>query len=110
VSSLSTPSATTVRRNSRDRLITARDDREVARVRRHALHEAVVDLDLVHRQLAQIGQRRRTGAEVVDGEADAEVAQPVERRQGPLDVAQHARLRDLERHLAAGTRYCFNIW
>ena len=56
-------------------------DRQVARVGRHALHEGAVDLDLVHRQPAQVGQRRVAGAEVVDRQPYAEVAQPVQRRQ-----------------------------
>ena len=37
------------------------------------LHEGPVDLERVHREALEVAERRVAGAEVVDGEADAEV-------------------------------------
>ncbi len=44
----------------------ARDDRLVVRVELDVAHERAVDLDRVHRQRLQVGERRVAGAEVVD--------------------------------------------
>ena len=44
----------------------------------HVRHEGPVDLQNVHRELPQIGQRRVPGAEVVDGDLDAQLLQEVE--------------------------------
>ena len=41
-------------------------------------HERAVDLEQVDRELLEVGERRVAGPEVVDGEPDAEVAQPPE--------------------------------
>ncbi len=41
-----------------------------------ASHERRVDLDDVDRQLAQVGERGVASAEVVDGQPDAELAEP----------------------------------
>ena len=54
------------------------DDRPV-RLAVEPGHERPVDLDRVEGQVLQVGQRRVAGAEVVEDEPDAHVAQPVER-------------------------------
>src|SRR2546423_1793539 len=62
----------------------------------HRHHEGAIDLDLVHRQLAQVRERRVAGAEVVHGEADAGVAQALEDLLRARRVGEHARLGELE--------------
>jgi hypothetical protein len=51
------------------------DDAGVVRVLRHPLHDAAVDLERVQRQPAEVGERRKAGAEVIEGDAQAEIAQ-----------------------------------
>ncbi|HET8977689.1 MAG TPA: hypothetical protein VFN87_05985 [Solirubrobacteraceae bacterium] len=46
--------------------------------------------------MAQVGERRVAGAEVVDGEADPQVRQLKEDRLGPSGIGQHRRLGDLQ--------------
>ena len=67
-------------------------------LRRHAevAHEAAVDLQLADGQGRQIGQRRVAGAEVVDRDLDADLVEPVQRRDHVLQVLHQARLGDLE--------------
>jgi hypothetical protein len=72
----------------------------VASVAIEAPDEGAVDLELVDGQLVQVGPRRVPGAEVVDGEVDA---QPLEvgQRGGALRGRAHERgLGDLEAELA----------
>ena len=79
-------------RDADDRL----DDRAVVRVTQVA-DERLVDLDLVDRELPQTGERRVTGAEVVDRQPDAEAGEPLEHRQRPTRVTHDVRLGDLQR-------------
>ena len=72
------------------------DDRGGTRVVGHRLHERAVELQLVDRQLAQVGQRGVAGAEVVDRDADAERAQLAEDLAGPLAVGHQEVLGDLQ--------------
>ena len=58
--------------------------------------ERAVDLELVHVEAAQVGQRRVAGAEVVDGQGDAELAQQAEHVGRPHRVGHDQRLGDLE--------------
>lgn len=62
----------------------------------HGDHEGVVELDLVDGQVAQIRQRAVTGAEVVDGDPDTDVAQTGEDDVGQLAVDHEEPLRDLQ--------------
>ena len=62
----------------------------------HRRDEGPVDLQLVDRHLAQVGQRGVAGAEVVDRQARAEVAQPGHGGQRPLGVGHDHALGDLE--------------
>jgi hypothetical protein len=48
-----------------------RSDRGVLGLLVDALHERAVDLDHVHREAAQLAERREAGAEVVDRDAHA---------------------------------------
>ncbi len=59
-------------------------------------HEALIDLDLVQREAAQIVERRIAGAEVVHRDAQAEPAQRVKRGDRVRVVAEQDRLGDLE--------------
>jgi len=42
------------------------------RIDRHVLDEATVDLEIVHRQMLEIGERRHAAAGIVEREATAE--------------------------------------
>ena len=69
-------------------------------------HERAVDLQQVDRELLQVGERRVAGAEVVDREPHAEVAQPAQadRRRGRvLHERAFGDLEDQPRRLEAGT-------
>src|SRR6476661_801211 len=59
--------------------------------------ERLRDLDQVDRELGEPAQRRVARAEVVEGEADPDLAEPVHRAQRAVLVAERGRLRDLER-------------
>ena len=72
------------------------DDGDVLAALAQRRDEAAVDLDLLHREALEVGQRRVPGAEVVDREADAEVAQPVQQRDGAGGVGHDRALRDLQ--------------
>ena len=72
-STVSMPSATTVSPSEWARLTTEDDDRPVAGVVLHLRDELAVDLQLLHREVLQPGQRRVAGTEVVDGAGDAGV-------------------------------------
>ena len=58
--------------------------------------EQAVDLQLVDRQLAQVGEARVAGAEVVDGEAHAELADAAQRLGVVVEVRHQHALGDLE--------------
>jgi hypothetical protein len=62
---VSTPSATTVKCNCCDIAMIARHKRRRVAVADDVAHEALVDLDLVDRQLAQVAEAGIAGAEVV---------------------------------------------
>ena len=62
----------------------------------HVRHERPVDLQDVHRELAQVGERRVPGAEVVDGDLDAQLLQEVEPGHGGDGVPHERGLGDLE--------------
>src|SRR6185437_14407900 len=63
------------------------DDRQVAHVRDEVTHEAAIDLEVVHPPLLEVREARVAGAEVIDGDADAEVPQPRNGVLGGLAVA-----------------------
>ena len=73
----------------------AHDDRAVV-VEPHLQHERLVDLELVDGHPAQVGQRGIPGAVVVDGEADAQVADGAEHVEGALGVGHDRALGDLD--------------
>ncbi len=58
--------------------------------------ERPVDLELVDRQLLQVGQRAVSRAEVVERDADAERLQLVEEGDGLVRIVDQHRLGDLE--------------
>ena len=62
----------------------------------HALRERLVDLDLVEREDGEVVDRGVSGAEIVEGERDAEVLQLPDRRQMSSLVFEQRRLRDLK--------------
>ena len=72
------------------------DDSRGPRVLGHARDEGLVELELVDRQLAQVGQRRVARTEVVDDHADAVGAQLDQDLAGPLAVRHQEVLGDLQ--------------
>jgi hypothetical protein len=76
------------------------DDGGVTGVGGHPEHEALVDLHLVDRQLAQIAEGGVADAEVVHRQVDAEVAELREHADGPLRVDHDLVLGDLQRERA----------
>ena len=78
------------------------DDGGVLRVDAEPADERSVDLDRLDREPLQVGQRRVPGAEVVDGEVQAEVAQLAQRDRGGLDIAHQRRLGDLQPQRVGG--------
>ena len=91
-----TPSATTfspeAAREADDRL----GDGRVLRVGLEVGDERDVDLQRVDREMLQVRQRRVAGAEVVDRDREALVAQLVEHLANRVEVVQQARLGDFE--------------
>ena len=71
-------------------------DARVVDVFFHAEHEALVDLQLVDRQLLQVGERRVTGAEVVDRQLEAQARQALQRVHRTLRVVHDRALGDLQ--------------
>ena len=71
------------------------DDRRRARVVRHALEEAAVDLEHLDGQVAEASERGVAGAEVVDGEGQAGVGEVRERGAVRALVAEDRALRQL---------------
>ena len=72
------------------------DQARVRAVLVEAVHEAAVDLDLVDRQLLEVGERRVPGAEVVDGHPDTARAQGGEHLGDEVHVLHHGRLGQLD--------------
>ena len=72
------------------------DDRRVEALAVARGQERAVDLQLVHRQAAQVGQRGVAGAEVVDRQPHPAVAQLPQHQQRPVRVGHDAGLGDLQ--------------
>src|SRR5207253_192609 len=62
------------------------------------------DLEAVDRQLAEVGERRVAGAEVVDGKADAHAPQRVHRLERDVELSHQRGLGDLEGHAVGRDR------
>jgi hypothetical protein len=60
------------------------------------LHEGIVDLDDVHPKLAQIAERGIAGAEIVNGDAAAEILDPGNESPGIVDVLDRRTFGDLD--------------
>ena len=71
-------------------------DVERAGVLGEVLDEAPVDLDPVEGEILQIAERRVTRTEVIQGNADAEIAQPIQDAERGIGILQEARLGNLE--------------
>ena len=67
-------------------------------------HERLVDLDRVEREALQVGERRMAGAEIVEREADAELAHARQHLRGIFGVLHHQRLGQFELERAARDR------
>ena len=76
--------------------VTARTIAPQSRLLAEFADEGLIDLDTVEREAPQIAQRRIAGAEIVHGNAGAERAQLMQRRQRGVGVLQHHRLGDLQ--------------
>src|SRR3990172_2519378 len=68
--------------------------------------ERPIDLQAVQRELGEVGERRESGPEVVDGDADPGELQLLEDRAGASDVAHQEALGDLELQLRGGKARC----
>src|SRR5688500_5545756 len=64
--------------------------------RRRAADEALVDLDLVERRVAQMAEARAAGAEIVERDPDADRPQPSEHLLGRSAIGEEHLLADLE--------------
>ena len=73
----------------------------VAAVVDDAFDEALIDLDLVRRDLLQIIERRQAGAIIVDRDVDAELAQPGDHLEALAAARQRGSLGQLERQAVA---------
>ena len=93
---VSTPSASTGRPSPRPRPSTARTIVAASSLLSTELDERAVDLDLVEREGPQVGERRIAGAEIVHGDAHAEVLQLAQRGQRAVQVADQRRFGDFE--------------
>ncbi|MCP1924909.1 hypothetical protein J2R89_000225 [Bradyrhizobium elkanii] len=72
------------------------DDRGAIRLGQHVPDEGLIDLDAAERQLAQIGQRREAGAEIVERNRQAEFEQRVQDRGCRSIFRDQHRLGDLD--------------
>src|SRR5262249_27891446 len=79
------------------------NDGEAVVLAGHIANEGAVDLDLVEWELAQVPERRIAGAEVVERNPDADVAQLVQRRERAVALVQKHGFSDLQ--LQPGRRY-----
>lgn len=93
--SVSTPSAMTSSRSARE-AHDGIDDRVCARIRAETGNERAVDLDLVDGITLQVAQAGIAGAEVVEGDAEADRLQIRQCRQGRAVIAGQKAFRDLE--------------
>ena len=78
------------------------DDRRVLACRGRARRRSPVDLDRLDREALEVGQRRVAGAEVVDGEVQAEAAQVAQGDRRRLDVGEQRGLGDLQPQRVGG--------
>src|SRR3569623_1321178 len=62
----------------------------------HIQYEGLVDLEFVHRQALEVGQRRIAGAEIIDGDAHAEAAQLLQHPHCMLRIGHHRAFGDFE--------------
>ncbi|MEZ5946872.1 MAG: hypothetical protein R3C04_08490 [Hyphomonas sp.] len=72
------------------------DDRMRLRIRFHGRNETAVDLDTVERETLHHLHRRIAGAEIVEGNADAELLQFEQHLRSVLHVVDQRRLGDLQ--------------
>ncbi len=63
-------------------------DRGVRGSDQHVEHEALVDLELVDREGREIAERRLAPTEVVEADANADVAEPSERARGTIRIVE----------------------
>ena len=75
---------------------------QVLLVHQHGVHEGLVDLELRRGDVLEVGQRRKPGAEIVDGNIDAHRLDPQQVVIARLLVLHHRALGDLHRDLVGG--------
>ena len=71
-------------------------DGRVARFARRVVDEALVDFEVVQRPRGQVGEAGITGAEIVDGKADAQVRQVAHARQRGVALVDQQAFRQLQ--------------
>ena len=79
------------------------------RVRVDVTGERAVDLDRVQGYLSRVHQRGVTGAEVVEGQHDTELAEAPGNRDGGGQVVQQSVLGDLQRQLAGSEAVALQV-
>ena len=72
------------------------DDAQVVRVGQHVAHKALVDLERLHGQLAQVGERGIAGAEVVQRKADSQLPALAHHLDGLLHVGNGGAFQDFQ--------------
>ena len=82
----------------------ALDDAQIVGVYQHVAHKALIDLQGIHRQLAQVGQRGVAGAEIIQRKAHALMAAGAHDGTGLLHVGdggafQHLQLQPIGRQV-----------
>ena len=88
-------------------VVRQRDDRfqdDGARAAARGADERLIDLDGVEREALQIGQGRMSGAEIVERQAGAELANPLQHLRRVLRILHHQRFRQFQLQRAARDR------
>ena len=73
-------------------------------------HEGAVDLDGVDGERLEVAQRGEAGAEIVERDAAAQLAQRSHEARAFLDVVQRRRLGDLDHQRGSPARACLSAW
>ena len=72
------------------------DDLHIFLAKPHLVYKALIDLQTVEGQTAQVAQRRVTGTEIVELQADVFSAQPIQQQHGIVHVLHQDAFGDLE--------------
>ena len=96
VAASSMPSTLTGTSSASASVVTARTIAALSGSLTEGRDEAAVDLDHVERQRAQVGERRKAGAEIVERQPDALVLEAGDDRPGEVDVGEQRAFGDFD--------------